>query len=367
MTVSAIHQFVPVGEPGAVGSHVIGMQQLIRTVLQLPSEIFVAQANPRFEARTKPFHSYATSTRTQRDDLLIYHMAIGSDVGEFVRERPQRLVVDYHNLTPVRYFEAWEPDASYGVAWGRRQLTQLAARSRLGMADSRYNEGDLAAAGYRATTVAPLLIDYERLGSVSDPGTEHRLAEAKTEGGADWLFVGRLAPNKAQHHLIRAFAAYRELYDPRARLRLVGGSSAASYYEALRRYIDALGLQQAVTLTEWISQPQLVAHYRQADVFVCLSEHEGFCIPLIEAMWHGLPVIALASSAVPETVGDAAVLLPFERHRQPDAAIVAAAVARVLDDKELQHRLIAAGERRVELFSLARTRRAVLRALERAL
>lgn len=364
MTVSAVHQFVPVGEPGGVGNHVVELQRMIRTELQLASEIFVAQASPRFEARTKPFRSYATSTQARPDDVLIYHVAIGSDVGDFVRERPQRLVINYHNLTPVRYFEAWEPKASHGLAWGRRQLAELAPRCQLAIAVSRYNERDLVGSGYRATTVAPLLVDYQRRGSTSDPITEKRLAAAKEEGGADWLFVGRVSPNKCQHQVIRAFAAYRALYDPRARLHLVGGSSSPSYYDTLGRYIEALGLRDAVRLTEWVTQPELVAHYRQADVFVCLSEHEGFCIPLIEAMWHGLPVVALGSSAVAGTVGDAAVVLPFVDHRQPDAATVAAAVARVLDGGNLRKRLVAAGWARADQFSLARTRRSNLQALE---
>jgi glycosyltransferase involved in cell wall biosynthesis len=179
-----------------------------------------------------------------------------------------------------------------------------------------------------------------------------RLERAKHDGGSDWLFVSRVAPHKCQHDVVRALAAYRRLYDPKARLHLVGGAGSAAYVSMLERYVAALGLAGAVTLTGSVPAAALKSYYRSADVFVCLSEHEGFCVPVIEAMRLSTPVVAFASTALPETVAGAGVLLEAK-----DPVTVAAAVARVLTDESLRSRLVAAGVRRAGDFSLERTTR----------
>lgn len=173
------------------------------------------------------------------------------------------------------------------------------------------------------------------------------------------MFVGRVAPNKAQHDVVKAFAWYRRVFDAEASLTLVGGVSASSYWSALERFVDGLGLSGVVRLAGSVSEVELEGLYRSADVFVCLSEHEGFCVPLLEAMAHGVPVVALGAAAVPETLGDAGLVLGSKR-----PGLVAEAVARVVGDAGLRARLVAAGRRRLEDFSLARTRRTLLDALQ---
>jgi glycosyltransferase involved in cell wall biosynthesis len=155
---------------------------------------------------------------------------------------------------------------------------------------------------------------------------------------------------------VRALAAYRRLYRQDARLVLVGGPEEGEYYCALRSYIESLGLGGAVTLAGPVDDKELAEHYGQADVFVCLSEHEGFCIPLLEAMSHGIPVVTIESSAIPETVAGAALLLPCPGGRQPSALTVAAAAHRVLVDERLRAALVSAGRERVSDLSLERTR-----------
>jgi glycosyltransferase involved in cell wall biosynthesis len=177
--------------------------------------------------------------------------------------------------------------------------------------------------------------------------------------GARWLFVGRVAPNKAQHDVVKAFAWYRRVFDAGASLTLVGGVSAGSYWSALERFVDGLGLSGVVRLAGSVSDAELEGLYRSADVFVCLSEHEGFCVPLLEAMAHGVPVVAFGAAAVPETLGDAGLVLASKR-----PGLVAEAVGRVMRDEGLRARLVGAGRRRLEHFSLARTRRTLLDALQ---
>jgi len=365
-----IHQFTPTLEPSAVGFHALEVQRLIRELLGRSSEIFAGWVSAELTGLGRPYLDYGSAVASRPGDIMVYQMAIGSAVADFVADRSETLVLNYHNLTPARYLTAWEPGAAEAVTWGRRQLGELAGRAELAIADSSFNEAELVAAGYRATTVVPVLVDLEALGATVDAAADRRLAAAKRGGGADWLFVGRVSPNKCQHQVVKAFAVYRRVYDPDARLWLVGGSSSSMYWAALERFVDALGLAGAVTLTGSVPQGVLVSHYRHADVLVCLSEHEGFCVPLIEAMWHGVPIVALGAAAVPETLADAGVVLPFRGGRQPPPAVVAAAVRRVVTDGSVRDAVVAGGARRVEQFALERTRRLFadrLRSLEELL
>jgi glycosyltransferase involved in cell wall biosynthesis len=176
------------------------------------------------------------------------------------------------------------------------------------------------------------------------------------------LFVGRLAANKAQHDIVKAFAAYRQFHDQRARLHLVGGGGDDPYGRTLRRFVEALGLQDAVTLTGGVSAAQLAAYYATADVFVVCSEHEGFCVPLLEAMHNRVPIVAYGATAVGETLARAGVVLPTKA-----PSVVAAAVARVVDDAALRGTLVDAGVERLGDFALERTRGKFWSAIEQVL
>jgi L-malate glycosyltransferase len=350
-------QFLPTYEPSAVAAHALQLDRLLRD-MGIESAIFADQVHPDYEGRARHQSDFGAAFPARRDDLLLYQLAVGSLVADFVHERPERLVINYHNITPARFFDRWEPDALHAVSWGQAQLRKLAAGCELGIAVSRYNERELQRAGYRATAVAPVLVDLEGLRSASDEAVEDRLRAAKADGGSDWLFVGRLSPNKAQHDLIKALAAYRRIYDDRARLHLVGSSSSDSYTSALRAFADALGLADAVFLHRGVPAATLAAHYASADVFVCLSEHEGFCVPLLEAMHHRLPIVALAAAAVPETLGHAGLLLPGK-----DPGLVAAAVHRVISDLAVRAGLVEHGQARLDHFTLERSRAAFRDAL----
>lgn len=349
---AAIHHFVSTAEPGAVGTHTLHLRQLVRDRLGLASEIYAEHRRGPFTQHARPLDEY----RGQAGDLLIYQMAIGSEVVDFVlahsKEQRGRIVVNHHNLTPLRYLRPWDPAGAFGVQWGARQLHQLAPHTALGIADSEYNELDLRRAGYDSTAVAPVLFDQAELAAEPDDAALARMLAGQY--GAAWLFVGRIAANKCQHQLVRALAVYRRLYDADARLYLVGGPSSGPYVTALRAYARDLGLERAVVLTGPTTAAQLATYYRHADVFVCLSEHEGFCVPLIEAMGFGVPVVAARSSVIPETAAGAGLILPAPRG-QPPAIAVAAAVYRAVTDTAVRTALIAAGRARAEQFALARS------------
>jgi glycosyltransferase involved in cell wall biosynthesis len=356
---TAVHQFVPTLAPrDAVGRHYLAVQETLRGA-GYRSDIYSYEAKEEYKRLARPFASFSGSTGNE-STWLLYHSSVGSPVADFVAGRDEPLIVDYHNITPAPFFARWEPAIAGALMKGRRQLAELEARAELGVADSAFNAQELTDLGYERTSVVPILVDVAALDAApADPATFARLSDAKASGGADWLFVGRLAPNKAQHDIVKAFAAYRRLYDVDARLHLVGGSSSHQYQTALTAFIDALDLGGAVEVTGGVSAGALTAHFETADVYVVASEHEGFCVPLLEAMHHRIPIVAYAATAVPETLGDAGLLLDAK-----DAYTIATAVQRVVTDSELRAQLIDAGSARLREFDIAKSRRKLLDAIE---
>jgi glycosyltransferase involved in cell wall biosynthesis len=240
---------------------------------------------------------------------------------------------------------------------GRRQLRELASRTVLGLADSAYNASELDALGYEETRVVPILFDRDDLHVDVDAATRDRLERERIDGSSTWLFVGQVAPHKAQHDIVKALATYRKVFDPRARLRLVGFPLSRTYVEALEHYVADLGLTDAVEIAGSVPDAALGAYFATSDVYVCLSEHEGFCVPLLEAMHHGVPVVAYGAGAVPETLGNGGLLLS-----RKDPLTVATAVARVMDPDH-HDAFVRAGHARLDDFSLARNEAALLDAV----
>ncbi|MEX2659875.1 MAG: glycosyltransferase family 4 protein [Acidimicrobiales bacterium] len=343
---TAIHQLVPsFGARDAIGAHTLQVQRVLRG-LGLRSEIYVGDAHREVRRSVHPYRDLE-GARGGEPTWLLYQCSTGSPVADWLLHRPERKLSNYHNITPAPFFEPWEPHVGAELAEARRQLGELAPAIELGIADSAYNEAELVAVGYRRTTVVPILLDTATFEHDVDRAELDRLLAVKAKGGADWLFVGRVAPHKAQHDLIKAFAAYRRVYDPLARLHVIGGSSSHAYWTALERFVADADLGEAVDLAGSVSPGVLAARYRVADAFVCVSEHEGFCVPLLEAMHHEVPIVAYGVTAVPETLAGAGLVLDDKA-----PVTVATAVHRVLSDEALRLQLVAAGRRRLDDFSL---------------
>ena len=359
---TAVHQFVPTLAPrDAVGRHYLAVQETLRRA-GYRSDIYAYEAKDEYKRLARPFTSFSGGAGNGGGETtwLLYHSSVGSPVADFVAARDEPLIVDYHNITPAPFFARWEPATAGALMKGRRQLAELEARAQLGIADSAFNAQELTDLGYARTSVVPILLEVAELDSApADPATSKRLSDARAGGGVDWLFVGRLAPNKAQHDLVKAFAAYRRLYDDRARLHLVGASSSHQYETALFEFIEALGLSDAIDVTGGVTAGALTAYWETADVYVVASDHEGFCVPLLEAMHHRVPIVAYAATAVPETLGDAGLLLDAK-----DPFTIATAVQRVVTDAALRTHLIEAGVTRLHDFDIAKSRRKLLAAIE---
>lgn len=328
----------------AIGAHVIHTREALRSA-GYESEIFAGAAHPEVSHLARPVE--ALPARPSAGCWLLFHHSIGSAVAEMVRRRSEPKLLDYHNVTPASMVARWAPWVREELELGSEQLHELAPISFFGIAHSHFSEAELLAAGCRSTAVIPPLVDLGALGRDPDPKVLEELSSRRSEGGGDWLFVGRVSPHKAQHDLVKAFACYRRFFDPRARLHLVGTSLGEDYPRALWRFVVRLGLDDVVHLHGPVSAGALAAHYACSDVFVCVSDHEGFCVPLVEAMHLGVPVVAYGSSAVGETVGDGGVVLADKA-----PMVVATAVHRVVSDPRLRESLVRAGRRRATSFSL---------------
>jgi len=354
-----VDQVIPsLASRDAIGVHTVNLRDGLRAA-GIDSDIYYGSHTPDVAGEGRPVVELGRATR---DRWLLYQASIGSPVYDILAARSEPKLVNYHNITPAELLRDWEPAVAYEVALGRTQLARLAPQSRFAVADSAYNESELIALGYRGTAVVPLLIDMHAKSDEPDPELAASLARRKErEGGADLLYVGKISPHKAPHDLVKMLDVLRRTDDPHARLHLVGSPLGETYEPALQAFIAELGLVGAVNLTGSVTGAELEAYYRAADVFVCASDHEGFCVPLAEAMGHGVPIVAYGVTAVPETVGGAGLVLPDK-----SPVRFAAAVARVVRDDTLRQVLTAAGRARADSFDLAASTRRFVTLVQQA-
>jgi glycosyltransferase involved in cell wall biosynthesis len=342
---SGVHFFVPMlHRHDAVGEHT----RVLRDRLQaagVPSRIYVDRLDPRTSGETRHFQDYAVDARP--GDVLVYEVATASRMSHWLVRRPEPLVLNYHSITPADFFRPWNNDITRGQVEAHEELRFLAPRATLGIAVSRFDADELARVDCPRTEVVPVA-NVPVPATEPDPAALERV-RARRGHGPLWLSVGRLAPNKAHERVIVALLAARASAQPGARLVVVGAPTERHYAKALARFVAGLGLADAVDFVSGLSDAELAAHYRGADVFVMLSEHEGFGVPLLEAMSQGVPVVAHRVGAVAETVADAAVLVDDTGPRT-----VANVVAGLLADGPRQERLTEAGHRRVADFGLER-------------
>ncbi len=295
--------------------------------------------------------------------ILIYHHAIGWTAGlDLLRRTTCRRVVKYHNVTPGRFFAGFPGDAVRICQLGREQLRDLARTDcDLYLSDSPYNQGELIEAGAAAErcAVVPPFHHIDRLDHLqADPEVLRRLDDGRT----NLLFVGRRVPNKGHRFLIDAFAVYHEYYDRGSRLLLVGKEDRTliSYSNQLREQASRLGVAENIVFLDGVTDAELKGYYERASAFVTASEHEGFCVPLVEAMALRVPIVAYGTTAVPHTVGDAGLVWD-----EPDPFLLAQSIDRVVRDGAVRRQLTERGWRRYQnRFANPRLERDFLHALK---
>src|SRR5262249_46676250 len=325
----AVHQLVSNYDVGdAIGNHVRALRKLLRG-WGYASDVY---AQYRHASLVKDAHFY-TAYRgvSSPDTAVIFHFSIGSEVTSFFASLRDRRAMVYHNITPPEYFVGVNARVADRCRRGRWELARLRTVTELALGVSEFNRRELEAEGFRRTGVLPILVDWEQY---AHPPV--RALEDAYGRGTNLLFVGRVAPNKRVEDLIKAYYFYRRL-DPDSRLIVVGTAvDTEAYLAGCQKLCVELGLLDHVVFAGAVSQAELCTYYRLAPASLCLSEHGGFSVPLLEAMRFDVPVVASAAAGVPGTLGEAGLLV-----REKDFPAVAELVHRVARDLELRATVVA--------------------------
>jgi L-malate glycosyltransferase len=323
-----IHQVLAtLGYGDAIGHEVLGIQRVLRGA-GYESDIFVETADRRVESMTRDYRELVDASHA--DNLLLHHFSIGSRASRTAFALPDRMALVYHNITPPEYFVGIHRTLARQCFRGRRELHAYVDRCDLALGDSEFNRQDLEGLGFPRTAVLPVVPGFSHL----DSEPSWLVARDFDDNLTNILFVGRVIPNKKIDDLIRIFHAYHTVFNPRSRLLIVGAQRGFERYVASLHQLAATLGASNVEFIGHISDEELVAFYRVADLFLCASEHEGFCVPLVEAFYMEVPVLAYAATAVPATMDGAGVLFDT---KQP------LGVARLMDaivgDRDLQDRI----------------------------
>ncbi len=355
---TAVHQVVATARPGdAITNAALEHRSLLRRLG--PSEIVAQYADATLSGEVLDVDAYRRlPSAGSPDTLLLYHSSIGArELVEFLLGRPERLGVVYHNITPAEFFSGVSATHERLCREGREELALLLARAVVVFADSAFNAADLEGMGGPAPIVVPPVVDPARLAAVEpDPGVTARLA---ARPGPHYVHVGQVMPHKRTDRLVEAYHLLVTHLHPDATLAIVGSHHLASYAGAVVEQVHELNLD-GCELLGVVPDATLAAHLRRADAFVTASEHEGYCVPLLEAMALDTPAIARAYAAVPETAAGAALLLP------PGAdgpEMMAEAMAMLCERPEVAGRFVRAGRERVAEVAAADPGGALLKGL----
>jgi glycosyltransferase involved in cell wall biosynthesis len=308
----AIHQFSAGFSRGdAISNEALVLRNILRSWGH-PSEIFCDRELVERELRSAvgDVQDYAEACRPE--DVVLLHLSTGSRVNEVFAGLPCRKAIMYHNITPPGFFEGLRARTYRSQAEGYEQVKRLADCADVNMAVSRFNADELTGLGYRDVRVMPLVLDLAALRQHTNRG----ILEAYRDGAVNILFVGRCARNKKLEDCLAAFHYFQRYVEPNSRFIHVGKFGLADpYYSMLLVLTRRLRLEN-VLFAGGVPQDELNAWYQAADVFLCMSEHEGFGIPVLESMVHDLPVLAYRAAAMPETLDGAGVLFAEKRFDQ---------------------------------------------------
>ncbi len=331
-----LNQFLPAFITADAISNQAAALHLLALGLGWQARLYTAQPSLRTDARTQPYQTYTP----QPGDVNLLHFGIGSELDAFLCAQAAPLGLYHHTITPPEFLAAYNPAFARQAQLGREHLPTLLSKARFAWADSAYNADELKTAGY----AREILVLSPTLGRSAT--RDHIPLRNVIPDDVRWLFVGRLAPNKGQDALIRAFAHYHHHINASSKLILAGSNRTAPGYDKyLLALAHTLGVASAVQMGP-ATETELIDHYAAAHVFVCLSQHEGFCVPLIEAMNAGLPIVALARAAVTDTLGQAGVLL-----ESAHPALVAETINALLTHPQLREQVVTAQHERVQAFA----------------
>lgn len=278
----------------------------------------------------------------EKEDVVIYHMCECSKINQMLPRWDCKKVAVYHNTTPPEFFHGFSDETEQRLYQSQREIARLKNCFDRVIADSEFNKENLIRMGYPPEKIAvvPIILDFEDYFQPPDQKTLRKYSD----GCTNLLFVGRVAPNKKFEDIIRIFAYYKKTYDTTARLILVGSAFTQKYMDYLNAYIKEIGMEDVV-FPGHISFPEILSFYSLADVFLCMSEHEGFCVPLLEAMLFDIPIIAYRSTAIPGTLGESGILSDTK-----DPVFIAALIDRIRNDQRFRSSIVEGQARRLKDF-----------------
>lgn len=347
-----VDQWVPALHKGdAIGDSTLLMRDALRSWGYV-SDIYTYNQDPGVSAV-----AFDQWREGGAEDIVIFHYPMGSPMNDAFGKLGSKRVLQYHNITPPRFFAAWDSEICKILNQGLEGLKALAPVSTLALGDSEFNRAELERRGFKKTGVLPIAIDFDRYLKPGNAALKKRLADSRT----NILFVGRIAPNKRHDNLLRVLAYFKKNISTAVRLLAVGKLPRretghgmpieAHYLDTLIRLYSDLGVEPAdVVFTDGVSHEDLLAYYEGAHVFVSMSEHEGFGVPLVEAMLKRVPIVALSGTAVSETLGSAG--LQFDH---PDIAEFAEAAALLSKPGSAREAVLRGQDKRVQDFATGAT------------
>ena len=339
-----INQWVPAAHKGdAIGDSARRVRDLLRG-LGHASALFALTIDEGLEGDVLPFADPAARS----GDLTIFHYALPSPMTEAFRSLPGGRILQYHNVTPAAYFAPYDAALFRLAALGRQEVATLVGHVELALGDSEYNRAELESIGFSPTGVFPIAVDTSR---ITQRASRPALEAILNDGLVNFLFVGRIAPNKKIEDHIRLAEHYKRSVDAYYRFIFVGRYDVVPGYHAMIRAMmtEYRLLNDRFIFTGPVPDEELAIYYRHAAVYISLSEHEGFCVPLVESMAADVPILAYAAAAVPDTLGGAGV--QFAPKDLEQAAELAGALA---FDDDLRRQVIAGQRRRLQDFGDAR-------------
>lgn len=324
----------------AVSNDTIALKDAIKK-MGFKTNVYAENIDSRLPKNTAEHVSKLNNVK--KDDVIIYHKSTGTDLSFKLEKYDCRKIMIYHNVTPPEFFRPYNSAAASLTEYGLEGVKHLNDKIDYCLAVSSFNKSDLINMGYTCPIdIRPILIPFDDYKKTPD---EETVRKYKSDDWTNIVFVGRIAPNKKQENLIRAFYQYKKI-NPKSRLIMVGSfSGMENYYERLEKYVKALDLDDVI-FTGHIKFSEILAYYKVADVFLCMSEHEGFCVPLVEAMFFDVPIVAYDTSAISDTLGGSGILL-----KDNDPVFTAEIINRLVNDKKLRDNVIGKQRRRLEDFS----------------
>jgi len=330
-----IHQILPTISSGdAIGNEVREIKRVLNE-WGYKSEIYAQNIHPKINAKKYTEYKKVSS----KENILIFHFSIGSEISEFVAKLPDKKIMIYHNITPPKYFCGVNETLVNLLENGKKELRSLVDYIDLAVGVSEYNRLELQKIGFKNTDVLPIIMDFHEYSSPNE-----KLLLKYNDDSVNLLFVGRVTPHKRQEDIIKVFYYYK-LINPKSRLFLAGSYEGCEIYsDYLKKLIQDLNLKD-VHLLGKISFNDLISYYKLADIFICMSEHEGFCVPILESMYFEVPIIAYNSTAIPSTLDNTGILVNEKNYCE-----IAEMANLLIEDEELRSTLVKKQRARLDDF-----------------